>query len=861
VLDLVPRRVAGDDQRQQGEAGAGGGHQDRHQPLLRAADDQVRPERLPLEAAEVIVVRQQHDAVPRRDADHGDEPDQRAERHDAAGQRHPDHAADQRERQAEPNQGGDPGRGELEPDEEQDADQTGEPHRPQPLARLLERGIFPQHLRVVAGREGDARDRRLDPARHRAEVGAGDVERHVEPPLAVLAPHLVGGGDDADVGDVAQADRGARGRLDHQVADLVRVVPERGVAPQRDVERLLVAVDLAQLLPGDQRLRLAADLAGGEAEGDQVVSLFLPYLAVERLRRQERSTPRPPERARLELPVDDDPGACSVPRGGGWRPGARWARAEEPDRATVARQIAAMPAHARPPMRELGRRSEAAEHPFKRGVAPDEAPAVAGAAPVDDAPLALVDKVGRREEVVAACGLAAALGIHVGMAATHARALVSDLDCRPAQPQADAALLGRLALFAVRRWTPIAAAAPPDGLWLDLSGCDHLHGGERRFCRRLLAFCRRAGFTARVAIAETPGVAHAVARFGRDDLTIVAPGGIVEALAPLPLVALRLDGVALGAARRFGFERVTDLLPVARGPLARRLGMAAITRLDQALGAVAEPIVPREDAGIPSVERRLLEPIGTAEAIEQVMADLLGDLAAVLQERGLGVRALRLVCFRVDGGEQVVAVATSRPTREVAHLLRLLKLKVERIDPGMGLEQFRLVAPHTEPLDALDLGAVLAGETLVRDPARLVDVVAGRIGARSVFRVAPIASHVPERAVTLVDPVTVPGRWPAWPRPVRLLQRPEPLSGVIALLPDQPPRRFEWRGTTYRVAAGDGPERIHGEWWRRDAEVWAVRDYYRVEEEGGGRYWVFRRGDGVEADTGDLSWWMHGVFA
>jgi nucleotidyltransferase/DNA polymerase involved in DNA repair len=593
----------------------------------------------------------------------------------------------------------------------------------------------------------------------------------------------------------------------------------------------------------------------------RVVSLFLPYLAIERLRRLERHAMPLPERGALELPVDDDPGACSVPRGGGWRPGARWARTEASSRGDIEQQIAAMPTHARPPMRELGRRSEAASHPFRTDAGRSGVMGGFSAHDFHRAPLALVGKVGRREQIVSACPSAVMLGITVGMAATHARALVSDLDFRPAEPDADAALLDRLSLFAVRRWSPIAAATPPDGLWLDLAGCDHLHGGEERFCRRLLAFCKRAGFSARAAVADTPGAAHALARFAPDDLTIVPRGGIVKALSPLPIAALRLSGSALAAARRFGFETIADLLPVARGPLARRLGLAAIARLDQALGGVAEPITPREDVTTPVVERRLMEPIGTAEAIARVMEDLLGDLAAVLQARGLGVRSLRFVGSRVDGTEQIVGVGTSRPTRETSHLLRLLKLRIETIDPGMGMEQFWLAAPHTEPLGAIDLGAVLAGDVAVRDPARLVDVVAGRIGSDAVFRMAPVPSHVPERAVMRADPVEAPGTWPDWQRPVRLFVRPEPLWGVIALLPDQPPRRFEWRGTRYKVVAGDGPERIHGEWWRRDAEVWAVRDYYRVEDESGGRFWVFRRGDGMVDDTGDLSWWIHGVFA
>ncbi|MBB5712704.1 hypothetical protein [Sphingomonas xinjiangensis] len=205
------------------------------------------------------------------------------------------------------------------------------------------------------------------------------------------------------------------------------------------------------------------------------------------------------------------------------------------------------------------------------------------------------------------------------------------------------------------------------------------------------------------------------------------------------------------------------------------------------------------------------------------MGDLLRDLAEVLQARGLGARSLRLTGLRVDGGEQTVAVVTSRPTREVSHLLRLLKLRIERIDPGLGLEQFSLIAPHTEPLDAVDLGAVLAGETLVRDPSRLVDVIAGRIGLSSVFRVVLVESHVPERGATRSDPVEATGSWPGWERPIRLFARAEPLFGVMALMPGQPPRRFEWRGKPHKVVAADGPERIHGEWWRRDAETWASR--------------------------------------
>ncbi|WP_454887782.1 DUF6504 family protein [Sphingomonas oryzagri] len=602
----------------------------------------------------------------------------------------------------------------------------------------------------------------------------------------------------------------------------------------------------------------------------RVASLYLPQLPIERLRRLEQSAkphnPEPrPVRPSVVPPIDDDPGACSVPRGGGWRPGARWARDGALARARVADDIAALPAHQRPTMREMGRRSEPADHPFK-AMRPDEGGpgGQAVAAPFQPAawarPAILVERVGQRDVVTAACPLAAELGIHSGMAAAHARALVADLDVRDANPAADRAVIERLALHAVGHWTPTASVAPPDGLWLDLTGATHLFGGEERFCRHLRRFLARLGYTASIAIAGTPGAAHALARYSGAPITVLPPGAEAQALAGLPLAALRLTPDALTAAARFGLDRIADLYPMPRGPLARRLGLATVTRLDQARGLVAEPIIPVMPFDEPQVSRRLLEPIGTAEAITQVIGDLVDDLTGLLQARGLGLRSAVLTCLRVDGDEQRIGLGTARATREAPHLKRMFALRVERIEPGLGIEAMTLATPRVEDLAPTSLEATFADGARVRDIAPLVDQLAGRVGEQALFRIAARESDVPERAVLRVPPLSAPTGWPAWKRPIRLLPRPEPLSSVVALLPDHPPRRFVWRGRAYRVMAGDGPERIHGEWWRAGREMWAVRDYFRVEAEGGERFWLFRRGDGVEGATGDLSWYIHGLF-
>jgi protein ImuB len=602
----------------------------------------------------------------------------------------------------------------------------------------------------------------------------------------------------------------------------------------------------------------------------RVASLYLPQLPIERLRRLER--PSAPLDAAALVPrfsqaIDDDPGACSVPRGGGWRPGARWAQGALGP-ASAQADIDALPAHQRPTMREMGRRSETADHPF-RAMAYDDGAAAGSPWPVHAAhrqshlwarPLVLIARSGQRDIVTAACPVALDLGLRPGMAAAHARALVSELDVRGSDQAADAAWLDRLALHAVRHWTPTASACDADGLWLNLTGTTHLFGGEDRFCRRVLRFLDRLGFTARIAIAATPGAAHALARFGGHTVIILPPRSEAQAIADLPLAALRLAAETLATAGRFGLERIGDLYAMPRGPLAKRLGLKAVERLDQARGLVAEPIVPVAAFEEPRAERRLLEPIVTAEAINHVIGDLLTDLVHELQGRRLGLRTAVLTCQRVDGIDQRVAVGTARATRDAKHLARMFAMRVDRIDPGLGIEVMKLAAPRVEDLQPVALGSGLLDTQHTPDVAPLVDQLAGRAGEEALFRVSAIESDVPERAVRRTPPLATTAGWPAWRRPVRLLHRPELLTNVVALLPDHPPRRFSWRGTPYRVSAGEGPERIHGEWWRCSREMWAVRDYFMVETGGAERFWLFRRGDGVDAPTGDLTWYLHGVF-
>lgn len=571
----------------------------------------------------------------------------------------------------------------------------------------------------------------------------------------------------------------------------------------------------------------------------RLASLYLPHLAIERIVGRERRDGRREAKA---LPLDGEGAgggglsfrSASVEefhltptpphqgegvkgiKPGHWRPGARWAR---------------------------------------------EAMVRTRALRTAEGALVTWERAGNRDEIAATCPQARALGIRPGMTLARARVLVRGLDVRPADREGDAAWLARLGLFAARRWTPRAALSGPDGLWLDLNGVAHLFGGEERMCRHILAFCRRLGFTARIAVAGTTGAAHALARFGGRPLLLCRPGGEADLLAPMPPVALRLDGEALSAAHRLGLERVGELIAMPRAPLQRRFGETLLTRLDQALGRAAEPFEPIVPEELPAVLLRFLEPIATAEAIAEASGEAMRRLAPLLAEAGLGIRRLLLVCERVDNEAQTVLISTARPTRDGAHLHKLLCAKIETIEPGFGIERLRLIAARVEPLPAQAIESVLTDARPAPDLATLVDRLAARLGTRRVHRLGAVESDLPERSVRAAGPLERPESWPRWPRPVRLLHPPEPVEKIMAVLPDGAPLRFQWRGQAYRIVGADGPERLYGEWWRSEGERSAVRDYFQVEDETGARFWLFRKGDGEDGATGDLSWHMHGLFA
>ena len=528
-------------------------------------------------------------------------------------------------------------------------------------------------------------------------------------------------------------------------------------------------------------------------------------------------------------------------------------------------------------------RKRLAQGPGAMWRSPDALPGSVAPGSLAD-PLATTAKVNGTVRLVALEARARALGLKPGATLADARAMHPRLVLHGAEPGADAATL-RAIVDWCRSFTPLAAPDGADGAILDVTGAAHLFGGERALMTTMVARLARQGFAAATAVADTPAAAWALNRYGGPVRSIpdgTEPARVAKLCAPMPLAALRLDEAMVARLAQAGLRRVGDLLRRPRAPVAARFGPDVHHRLDRLLGQARQPISPCLAAPAFLVEPRVTAGVTRVEDVQATILALAHDLCGLLTRHGEGARQLDVSLYRVDGVVKHVAVGTSRPLREPLAMARLFRDRIEAIgtdgiDAGYGFDVVRLAALSAERLDPdqLDWG----GTSEARDLTDLVDRLGARFGLHRVTRLRIGDSHHPERATALAaarpehraarspklslapdgsrrldgdQPMLLPER------PIRLLERPEPIEAVAAV-PEGPPALFRWRRVTHHVAAIEGPERIGPDWWRQGQDISRTRDYFRAQDTEGRRFWLYREGLHHQAPV--PRWFLHGFFA
>lgn len=480
----------------------------------------------------------------------------------------------------------------------------------------------------------------------------------------------------------------------------------------------------------------------------------------------------------------------------------------------------------------------------------------------------MVAKVRGALHLAAVDARAQALGLAPGMTLADARAMEPELVVTEMDEGADRHWLERMARHCLD-WSPRVTLAPPDGITLDIAGVDHLFGGEDGLCTQIEDAMSGIGMTLRSAVASTPEAAQALARHGASSM-----GDEWAAIRALPVLALGLDAESTLALNRAGLKRVGDLTTRPAAAIAARFGAGAISALYRLTGEEQAPIDVLRDPEPLHFERRFAEPIGLQSTIATVFMELLQEAAGVLAERDLGGRRFVLTLYRSDGARHRLDIETGRPTRDPALVLRLFDERIatlaDPLDPGFGYDRIALFLPATDPLPTSQPS--LDGEE--QDEAALAELIERlsiRLGAGALRRLSPRESHLPEQA-QLALPAMDERRPVAWPRPPEgeppmrplFLFDPPQRVEVLAEVPDGPPHRFRWRRKLHEVRLYEGPERIANEWWRHKGGECAgqgglTRDYYRVEDALGRRYWIFRHG--LYDEKPDPRWYLHGVFA
>lgn len=467
--------------------------------------------------------------------------------------------------------------------------------------------------------------------------------------------------------------------------------------------------------------------------------------------------------------------------------------------------------------------------------------------------------------IVAIDPAARALGLATGLTLADARAREPELIVIDHDPVADHHWLERIA-DGCDRFTPMTTIEGDDGLTLDITGCVEGARGEDVLVDAVDAWLARVGMQTRHAIASTPEAAQALARFQS-----MPAADEKAAVLRLPIAALRLGNEETELAlRRAGLKTIGDLASRPTAPLAARFGAVTTDMLARLLGKSDSRIVPRRAPPALLFERRFAEPIARTEHALNVIGELAAEAAEALLERHMGGRRYAVRLYRSDGLVQPLAIESSLPMRDPVLVMRLFSERIEALadplDPGFGYDLIRLAVPELEPLAPTQLqlegGTVTEGELVA-----LIDRLSTRVGRGRFRRLRPRDTHIPEQAVLALPAIDAPepavwqspeaGEPPL--RPIHLFDPPQPID-VMAEVPDGPPHRFRWRRTLHEVTRFEGPERIAAEWWKNDDNKGLTRDYYRIEDARGRRFWVFRHGL-YGSERVDPGWYMHGLFA
>ena len=434
---------------------------------------------------------------------------------------------------------------------------------------------------------------------------------------------------------------------------------------------------------------------------------------------------------------------------------------------------------------------------------------------------------------------AGSYGVKQGMTVSAAYALAGNLTVLARDENKEAAALDKIAMWA-GQFTPTISIMRPSALLLEIQGSLKLFGGFEDLLSKVKTGIEELGYTCNFASAPTPTGALLLARSGLE-LHAAHHETLKNHLLRLSIEVLYCEETVIESLGRMGISTLGDCLRLPRDGLARRFGQGLLDEIDRALGRLPDP---REPFAAPEGFSSTLElpyPVPDMEPLLFGVKRVICELGGFLASRNAGVMKLVVQLKHEDHPVTKINLGLSMPSRDTQHLLALLRERFSSVSLPDRVVSLTLAAEETAQLAPRNFSLFGDKQGAKENRLALVERLRARLGENAVSGLQLYPDHRPELAWRESEPGTEAIAIETLVRPMWLLHKPRRLA-VDGDLP----------ALNGPLTLLSGSERIESGWWD-GFDI--ARDYFIAASGEGAKYWIYRE------RQGDLSWYLHGVFA
>lgn len=455
-----------------------------------------------------------------------------------------------------------------------------------------------------------------------------------------------------------------------------------------------------------------------------------------------------------------------------------------------------------------------------------------------------------KDRVVIADGTARAAGVHLGMRRGGVLTLAPNAEIHERDATKEAAVQREVAM-ALMQFSPEASVASEATVLLDVTASLRLFGGILRLCRQAGLVLHAMGISASVCVAPTGQGAWLLAQHGRR--RFLKMRSLERALCALPFAGVPELQPFAEWLSGLGCKTVSDIRRLPRAGLLRRCGTDVLESLDRAFGVAQELFDWLELPPVFVARIELPDRIEHAEGILFAARRLITQLCGWLAARQLSLSAAAFF-LEHERGRQALAptlleLALGEPTWREDHLIRLLKERLGRLELTASVIALRLEATNVAPAAPVSDSLFPEPGGSAQDHARLIELLAARLGNENVLRAAPMADYRPEvanRWVPVQESVKAAPVAEGLPRPVWLLEKP-----VRLLMREHRP----FYGSPLKIVSTG--ERIEAGWF--DGAL-VTRDYFVAQAQDRSCYWIYRERVSSRDMQKEPNWFLHGLF-